>query len=62
MGSLRDMTVEDDIKALTYDVSPAVSEEEEQQGGEDEASVDIAEQERKEERKEIEEARVEEIE
>ena len=47
----RNMTVEDDIKALTYDVSPIVSEEGEQQRGEDEASSDIAEQERKEERK-----------
>ena len=29
----RNMTVEDDIKALTYDVSPAVDEEGEWQGG-----------------------------
>lgn len=56
------MIVEANIKALTYDVSPTVSEEGEHQGGEDEASCDIAEQERKEERKEIEEGRVEEIE
>ena len=41
------MTAEDDIRALTYDVSPAISEEGEQQGGQDEASGDIAEQERK---------------
>lgn len=54
------MIDEGDIKTLTYDVSPAVSEEGEQQGGEDEASGDIAEQERKEEIKEIEEGRVEE--
>ena len=47
----RNMIAEDEIKALTYDVSPTVSEEGEQQGGEDEASGDIAEQERKEERK-----------
>ena len=32
------MTTEDDIKALTYDVSPTDSEEGEQQGGEYEAS------------------------
>jgi len=37
------MIAEDDIKALTYDVSLAISEEREQQGGEDEASDDIAE-------------------
>ena len=48
----RNMKAEDDIKALNYDVSPTVSEEGEHQGGEDEASGDIAEQERKEERKE----------
>ena len=54
------MTAKDDIKALTYDVNPAVSEEGEQQGGEDEASGDIEKQERNEERKEIEEGRVEE--
>ena len=53
------MTAKDDIKTLTYDVSPAVSEEGEQQGGEDEASGDIAKQER-EERKEIEEGKIEE--
>ena len=56
----RDMTAKDDIKALTYDVSHVVSEEGEQQGGEYEANGDIVEQERKEERKEIEEGRVEE--
>ena len=56
------MKAEDDIKALTYDVSPTVSEEGEKKGGEDEAIGDIAEQERKEEIKEIEEGRVEEIE
>jgi len=43
------MTTEDDIKALTYDVSPTDSEEGEQQGGEYEASGHITEQERKEE-------------
>ncbi len=56
------MIDEDEIKALTYDISPAVSEEGEQPGGEDEATGDIASQERKEERKEIEEGRVEETE
>ena len=45
----KNMTAEDDIKALTYDFSPAVSEEGEQQGGEDDASGDIVEKERKEE-------------
>ena len=49
----RNMTTEDDIKVLTYDVSPAISEEGENQGEEDEASVDIVGQERKEEIKEI---------
>ena len=58
----RNMTVEDDIKALTYDVSPTVNEEGEQQGGEDVASGDIAEHKRKEERKEIEEGREKETE
>ena len=32
---LRDLPVEDDIKTLTYDVSPSVSEEEEKQEEED---------------------------
>ncbi len=58
----KNMTVEDDIKELSYDVSPAISEEGEQQGGEDEASGDIVEKERKEERKGIEEGRFELIE
>jgi len=55
----QNMTAEDDIKALTYDVSPIGSEEEEQQGGEDEASGYTAEQERKEEGKEMEDEKVE---
>ena len=55
----QNMIVEDDIKALTYDVSPIGSEEEEQQGGEGGAMGDIAEQERKEEGTEIERERVE---
>lgn len=38
-------------KALTYDVNPVVTEEVEQQGGEDEASGGIADQEKEEERK-----------
>ena len=58
----RNMTAEDDIKALTYDVSPTGSEEEEQQGGEVEATGDLAEQERKEEETEIEEERAKQIE
>ena len=56
------MKTKDDIKELTYDVSPTSSEEEEQQGGEAEASGDTTEQERKEEGKETEERKVEEIE
>lgn len=40
------MTEEDDINALTYDISPSDSEEEEQQGGEEE---EIEEQEGKKE-------------
>jgi len=48
------MTAEDDIKDLTYDVSPTSNEEEEQQGREGEATGDLAEQERKEEEIEIE--------
>jgi len=56
------MIAEDDIKALTYDVSPIGSEEEEQQGGEGKAIGDLAEQGRKEEGTEIEEEKSEETE
>ena len=55
------MIAKDDIKALTYDVSPAVIEEEEQ-GWEDEVGGDIARQEGKEDRNETEEGKVEGIE
>jgi len=37
------MIDEDDIKALTYDVSPTGIEEEEQKGGEGEATSDLVE-------------------
>lgn len=56
------MIAEDNIKALTYDVSPTGSEEEEQQGGEGEATGDLVEQERNEEETETEEERAEETE
>ncbi len=56
------MTAEDDIKALTYDVIPTGSEEEEQQGGEHEANGGITEQESEKEGKETEEGKVEETE
>lgn len=56
----QNMTAEDDIKALTYDVSPIGSEDEEQQQEEDEASGDKTEQARKEEGKETKEGKVEE--
>jgi len=56
------MTVEDDIKALTYDASPTGSEEEEQQWGEGEATGGLAEQERKEEENKMEEEKIEETE
>jgi len=58
----QNMTVEDDIKALTYDVSPISNEEEEQQEGEGEAMSGLAEQERKEEETKIEEEKAEETE
>jgi len=58
----RNMTAEDDIKTLTYDISPIGSEEEKQQGGEGEAIDDLAEQERKEEETKIEEEKAEETE
>jgi len=54
------MTAEDDIKMLTYDISPTGSEEEEQQGGEGEATGDLEKQEGKEKETEIEEVRAEE--
>ena len=38
----KNMTAEDDIKALTYDVGPTISEEEKHQGGEDKTNGDIA--------------------
>ena len=56
------MIAKDDIKALTYDVNPTGSQEEEKQGGEGKSSGDIAEQERKEEGKETEDGKVEETE
>ena len=43
------MTAEDYIKTLTYDISPTGSKEEEQQGGEGEATGDLKEQEGKKE-------------
>lgn len=54
------MTTEDDIKALTYDVSPTGSKVEEQQGGEGGARGDIVEQGGKEEGTKIEEKRAKE--
>ena len=51
-----------EIKTLTYDVSPTRSEEEEQQGGEGEATSDLVEQEGKEEQTKIKEETVEETE
>jgi len=56
----QNMTAEDDIKTLTYDINPTSSEEEEQQRGEGEATSDLAEQEEKEEETKIEEEKVEE--
>lgn len=56
------MIAEDDIKALTYDISPTGSEEEEQQGGEGEATSGLSEQGRKEEDTKIEEEKAEETE
>ena len=56
------MTTEDDIKALTYDVRPTGSEDEEQQGAEGGASGGIVEQERNKEGTEIEEEIAEETE
>ena len=41
----RNMTAEDDIKALTYDLSPSDSEAEEQQGGEGEETEEQIERE-----------------
>jgi len=56
------MTVEDAIKALTYDVSPTGSKEEEQQGGEGEATGDLSEQGRREEGTKIEQEKAKETE
>lgn len=39
----QNITAEDDIKALTYDVIPTGSEEEEQQGGEGETTGGLVE-------------------
>lgn len=58
----RNMTPEDDIKTLTYDISPTGSEEEEQQGGEGEATSDLEEQEGKKEETKIEEEKAKETE
>lgn len=56
------MTTKDDIKALTYGISPNGSEEEEQQGWEGEETGDLVEQEGKEEETRIELKKAEEIE
>lgn len=43
------MIAEDDVKSLTYEISPSDSEEEEQKGGEGEAIDDSIGQEKEEE-------------
>jgi len=56
------MIAEDDIKALTYDISPIGSEEEEQQGGEGEEIGDLEEQEGKKKETKREKEKTEQIE
>ena len=58
----RNMTTKDYIKALTYDIIPTGSEEEEHQGGEGETTGDLVEQKGKEEETKIEEEKVAETE
>jgi len=52
---IKNMTVEGDIKVITYDINPFDSEEEEQKGGEYEATDDSAGQEKEKEETKIEE-------